>query len=387
MDEQRWSRRQLLAAFGTVAAGSVAGCSLGAPGQPATETPAPTPSTPENPPTPDAPPEFEALDIEPQEGGTDQPPAESTFTEVYRSVVDSVAAVRVQALSGTASGTAWVYDENHIVTNNHVVENGNSISIWFGDTGWRSARVVGTDIYSDLAVLRAPDLPAEATPLSLVDREPAIGTEVMAIGNPFGLAGSVSTGVISGRNRSIPGPQGFSIPDAVQTDAPLNPGNSGGPIVTLDGDVVAVANSGGGDNIGFGISAAMVKRVIPALLADGEYRHSYMGVELRDVVPPVVEANGFPISWGIYINDTVDDGPAEGVLQGSTGVRTVGNQRVGVGGDLLFRMDGTDIPNQQALSTFLALETSPGDTVDVEVLRDGSRQTVQLTLGARPEPA
>jgi S1-C subfamily serine protease len=209
---------------------------------------------------------------------------------------------------------------------------------------------------------------------------------VVAVGNPFGLSGSVSAGIVSGQNRTLPAANGFSIPDAVQTDAAVNPGNSGGPLVDLDGDVVGVVNAGGGDNIGFAISAAVVKRVIPALIQRGNYAHSYMGVELTSVTPPLVEANDLSTPWGVYIDSALPDAPADGVLEGSTGTRFVDGQRVPVGGDVVLRMDGTAIPTQQALSSFLALETSPQDTVDVEVVRDGRRQTVQLTLGRRPKP-
>jgi S1-C subfamily serine protease len=274
------------------------------------------------------------------------------------------------------------------VTNEHVVGDARSVSVWFNGVGWQEGETLATDVYSDLAVVEAPDRPDDIERIPLVASEPPVGTEVVAIGNPFGLSGSLSAGIISGQDRTLPAPNGFSIPDAVQTDAAVNPGNSGGPLVNLDGELVGVVNAGGGDNIGFAISAAMVDRVIPSLIRQGSYDHSYMGVNIAPVTPPVIEANDLSVNWGVYIDNVVDGGPADGVLQGSTGTESIvtENRRIGTGGDVVYRMGGVDIPTQQALSMFLALEVRPGDTVDVEVLRDSRRETVELTLGSRPEP-
>jgi serine protease Do len=380
MGERQWSRRRLLGALGAGLTGAVAGCSLDAPGGGTTDgTDSADPGGSEPLPTP------AELDIElaanEQLGQPTSPQA-----EVYRQLSPSVAAVRVRRPRGTASGTAWVYGDDSLVTNQHVVADAESVSVWFDSAGWQDASVVATDIYSDLAVLDPEDRPENAVPIPLVEREQPVGTAVVAIGNPFGLSGSLSAGIVSGQDRTLPAANGFSIPDAVQTDAAVNPGNSGGPLATLDGEVAGVVNAGGGDNIGFAISAAMVQRVVPSLVRTGSYDHPYMGVRLSGVTPPVVRANGLPISWGVYIDQVVDGGPADGTLQGSTTERTVDGQSVPAGGDVIYQMAGTDIPTQQALSTFLALETSPGDTIDVDVVRDGQRRTVQLTLGARPEP-
>jgi S1-C subfamily serine protease len=371
MANEPLSRRRLLGVLAAGCAG-LAGCSVGSPESSESaddRTPAGTVDE-----------QFESYATDTTAGG-------SAYSDVYEQVADSVAAVRVRQQFGSgASGTAWVYDENHLVTNEHVVSDAADVSVWFDGSGWQSAEVVATDVYSDLAVIRVDDRPDSAQPLSLAQEEPPIGTEVIAVGNPFGLSGSVSAGIVSGQDRTLPAANGFSIPDAVQTDAAVNPGNSGGPLVALNGRVVGVVNSGGGDNIGFGISAAMVQQVVPALITDGEYDHTYMGVRLRGVTPPIAEANDLPFSWGVYIAEVVDDGPSDGVLQGSTGETTVGGQSIDTGGDVVYRMGGADIPTQQALSSYLALETSPGDTVSVDVIRDGDSESVSLTLGERPAP-
>lgn len=366
MSNDRLTRRGLLAATGSALAAGVAGCATLAPGN----------SVSSDPPDPT---DADDTDLATQEG--------SAYTTVYRNVVDAVAAVRVRLPDGTSAGTAWLYDDRHLVTNEHVVADGETFSLWFRDDGWRAAAVVATDVYSDLAVLRPESIPDDADPIPLVEREPPVGTRVLAIGNPFGFSGSVTAGIISGVDRTLPAPNNFSIPDAVQTDAAVNPGNSGGPLVTLDGDVVGVINSGGGDNIGFAISAALTDRVVSSLLRTGDYDHSYMGIGLMDVTPPIVEANDLNVARGVYVDEVLAGAPSEGVLQGSSGTRIVDGEEVPVGGDVILHMGETAIPRRQALSTFLALETSPGDTIDVGVIRDGRRQTVQLPLGERPPPA
>ena len=298
----------------------------------------------------------------------------SRFTDVYRAVRDSVTEIRVQTSTGIGRGTGWVYDtDGHVVTNEHVVRGETAVSVRLRTGEWRSATVKATDVYSDLAVLAPDDLPDSAVALPLREQDPPIGEEVLAIGNPFGFSGSVSSGIVSGLNRSLPAAGGsrFSIPDAIQTDAPVNPGNSGGPLVDLQGNVVGVINSGGGDNIGFAISGALVSRVVPELVEDGDYDHSYMGITLRPVTPDIASDLGLQEASGIYVGEATDGGPADGVLQSE---------------DVIKRMGGQPIPTDQALSTFLALQTSPGDAIEIEVVRDGDRKTVTLTLGERPEP-
>jgi S1-C subfamily serine protease len=309
--------------------------------------------------------------------------------EAYREVTGSVARIRVYASSGTGGGTGWLYDDDHLVTNQHVVDGANDVYVRFPESGWTRSDVLATDVYSDLAVLSVDATPDSATPLALRQSDPPIGTAVIAIGNPFQRQGSVSAGIVSGVDRTLRLQNNFSIPDAIQTDAAVNPGNSGGPLVALDGDVVGVINASAvsGDNVGFAISGALTRQVVPDLIDDGDYDHSYMGIRLRSVGPLVTEANDIEQGLGVYVDEVVSGGPSDGVLQGSTGETTVnGVSGVGTGGDVILAMDETPIEQQEALSTFLALETSPDSTVDVTVLRDGREETVELTLGSRPEP-
>jgi S1-C subfamily serine protease len=368
MDSDRLSRRRFLGALGLAAAGA-AGCQ--SPGQVQEPTDTRTPE------------ESSGSQASSQTASLD----DDRYAAVYQQVAPAVASIRVHAPGGRGSqGSGFLVDDGYVVTNEHVVAGGEAFYTRFTETGWRDVTVVGTDVYSDLAVLEIDDPPARSEHLSFADDDPAVGTEVVAIGNPFGLSGSVSAGIVSGVDRTLRSANNFSIADAIQTDAAVNPGNSGGPLVNLDGDVLGVINSGGGDNVGFAISAQLARRVVPSLVRRGAYEHSYMGVLLRSVGPLVAEANDLPRATGVYIDETVDGAPSDGVLRGSTGSRVVSGTEVPTGGDVVLRLDGTPTPTRQELSAFLALESSPGDNVAVTLRRDGTRQTVDLRLGTRPAP-
>lgn len=378
MDDPRLSRRRLLASAGAALSVATAGCALEAPQLESENDPPTSTGFPD---------EFETPD-------TDQIPGESELGAVYEQVIDSVAAVRIEDTGGPlpGGGSAWVYQDNYLVTNDHVVELTEEPFVWFDGAGWREASIAGTDFHSDLAVIEVREgLPESATPLPLVSEPAGVGTPVAAIGNPFDLTSSFTTGVISGRNRNIDVPgRDFSIADGIQTDAAVNPGNSGGPLVTHEGEVAGVVSAGiegeRAQNVGFAVSAQMTERVIPALLEDGEFRHSYLGVFLEDVEPGHIEANDLGnVTWGVYVFDTIDGGPAEGILQGSTDTEIVRGSEFPVGGDVIVSMDDQDIPTRERLSAFLALETDPGDTIEIEIVRDGQRQTVDVTLGARDD--
>ena len=386
---KRLSRRQLLATAGTALAGATAGCSTSIFGGAGSEGPGsadpggadPVEGTLADP--------TESPVPTPAEGGT-------AVTEVYRETVGSVVLIRASTPQGRGQGSGFVFrSRNYLLTNQHVVEGATELEVRYSRGDWRTGEIVGTDYYSDLAVVEVGDPPEYATPLPLVETEPPIGTRIVAIGNPFGLEKTVSEGVISGTNRSMDvnyqRPGGFSIPDAVQTDAALNPGNSGGPLLTLGGKVVGVVRAGRGDNIGFGISAALTRRVASELIATGEFEHTFVGVTLEPVTPAVAEANGIGVPRGIIVVDTFEDSPASGVLHPSdestsTSSSTEGDgaASIPVGGDVLLAIDGVELTTTEDLGSYLALETGPGQTVEFRVLRDGSELTVPLELGERP---
>ncbi len=316
----------------------------------------------------------------------------SAFTDIYDAVIESVTQVHVFGIEnpetgaeGRGRGSGFLYDDRHVVTNDHVIADGEAADLQYTNGDWTSTTLAGRDAYSDLAVLEVDHVPDGVAPLSMVDERPVVGQQVVAVGNPYGLNGSMSAGIVSGVNRTLDHPQHhFSYPNVIQTDAPVNPGNSGGPLVDLDGEVVGVINSGGGDNIGFAISAALTNRVVPALIETGEYEHSYLGIGLRTVDRLIAEVNDLSEAAGVIVTDVFDDTAADGVLRPATRTAERRGAQLPVGGDVIRELDGTPIPDRHALSTYLALETSPGETIEVRLLRNGRLRTENLTLGSRP---
>jgi serine protease Do len=309
------------------------------------------------------------------------------YTNLYNEVIDSVVSIRVNAAAGAAQGSGFVYDFNgHVVTNQHVVRSADEVEVRFSNGDWRTAEVIGTDVYTDLAVISVDDVPDAAEPLPLAEGGYSQGTPVAALGNPLGLEGSITSGIVSGVNRSMRTEDNFVIPDTVQTDAGIDRGNSGGPLVTLDGEVVGVNRARQGASIGFAVSSHLTEQVVPELIADGEVEHPYMGVSTIDVSPTVANANGLDEPRGVLVAETPDGGPSDGVLRGSEQDEFNGMD-VFVGGDVIVSVDGTTIDSHEELSRYLMLHTEPDETIDVTVLRDGERVTEQVTLGTRPEPS
>lgn len=322
---------------------------------------------------------------EPSVAGLNQPD-DQPFAALYEAVSPSVVRIRVYNRSGVlGEGSGWLYEDDMLVTNNHVVAGGETVRVQFSNGDWVTAELQGNDPYSDLAVLTV-DSPVDADALPLLDERAPVGTRVAAVGSPLGLEGSLTTGVISGQNRTIRSVQNFTISGAIQTDAAVNPGNSGGPLLTLGGDVAGVITQAGGENIGFAVSAALVERVIPELIETGSYEHSYLGVRILPVTPLLADANDLEAARGIYIAAVPEGEPANGVLQGGTETVVVEGAPQPTGGDVIVALDGTRVDTTGQLGTYLALETSPGDTIQVTVIRDGEEQTVEVTLGTRPDP-
>ena len=316
--------------------------------------------------------------------------ADDRFAALYETASEAVVELRIHVPDDpleSGGGSGFFVDDRAIVTNAHVVGDNDTAEIRYPDDTWGNGTVIGIDPHSDLAVIVPDDQNEQTSILGLSDDVPPVGTEVMAIGSPFGFSASATTGIVSGMNRSLPAPTGFSIPAAIQTDAAINPGNSGGPLIDLAGTVIGVVFAGAGENVGFAISTPLMDRVLPVLMEGDEYEHSYMGVELTDVSPRIADANDVPEASGVYIHDIVDNGPADGILQGSTDEQMMDGEQVPVGGDVIVAIDEIAVPHLDAFSTLLALETSPGDQIEIERYQDGSLETVELELASRPDQA
>ena len=306
-------------------------------------------------------------------------PETGDFAALYDRTADAVVKIRVGSPTGGSQGSGFLYQGQHVVTNHHVVADAESVTVQFSDGVWRSASVVGTDVYTDLAVLRVESVPAGVDPLPVATDLPREGEPVAALGSPFGLRGTITHGIVSGINRSMEVGDGFSIPDTVQTDAPINPGNSGGPLVSMDGAVVGVNRARGGDNVGFAISAHVVHEVVPELIQRGKFEHAFVGIRSVPVTPSVATANGLDRATGIAVVEVLAEGPADGALRaGNTDEGTVTD------GDVIVAIDGTPVRTHEDLSRFLLLQADPGEVVTFTVVRDGTRQPVDVRLGERP---
>jgi 2-alkenal reductase len=293
-----------------------------------------------------------------------------------------------------AQGSGFIYDtDGHIVTNAHVVEGTDQLDVTFSDGTILPAKIVGEDLHSDLAVIKVDHLPDGVAPLPLGDIDHlAVGQTVVAIGNPFGLEGTLTRGIISALGRNIPALTLFSIPQAIQTDAAINPGNSGGPLLTLQGEVIGVnaqietvgtspANSG----VGFAIPVSIVKLVVPELIKKGSYEWAWLGVRGGDLSPRLAEANNVPVDRGAYISEVVSGGPAEKAgMRGSSGTKVIEERSLPVGGDVITAIDGHTVRSFDDILIYIALHTQPGQTVTLSIYRDGKVQEIQVVLEARP---
>ncbi len=297
-------------------------------------------------------------------------------------------------------GSGFVWDkEGHIVTNNHVVANAAKIRVVFADSTSVPAEVVGTDPHSDLAVIRV-DLPADhLQPIQVADStEVKVGQLAVAIGNPFGLEGTMTVGFVSALGRSLPvaseGGMGslYTIPDIIQTDAPINPGNSGGVLVNRKGQLIGVptaiespvrANAG----IGFAVPAAIVQQVVPDLIETGEHEHPWLGVSGTSLTAELAEAMGLDANQrGVLVMDVVDGSPAaEADLRGSDREVEIEGQEVPVGGDVIVAIEDQEVKEFEDLVAYLVRSVSVGETVTLTVLRDNGQERVEVTLSARPE--
>jgi serine protease Do len=303
-----------------------------------------------------------------------------------------------QVQQGLASGFVWD-QAGHIVTNNHVVDGASQITVRFSDGTTVPAKVVGTDVNSDLAVIQVQAPAGELHPVQVADSgQLKVGQLVVAIGNPFGLQGSMSAGIVSALGRSLPvgnlnsqGPT-YSIPDIIQTDAPINPGNSGGVLTNDEGQVIGVTAAiespvGVSAGIGFAIPSAIVQKVVPVLIKSGHYTWPWLGVSGGDLDPSLAKAMGLnPNQRGALLGDVVAGGPADKAgLHGSSKQVTIQGQTVNVGGDVIIAVNGTPVNGFDDVIAYLANNTQVGETVNLTILRQGKEQTVAVTLAARPQ--
>jgi S1-C subfamily serine protease len=341
------------------------------------------------------------------------------FSKVEKSVVQVASKEDTGISLGSTLGSGFVYDKNgHIVTNYHVIAGAvRNVQITFLDGTVYNARLIGGDPFSDLAVLKIEvnNIPSDKLiSLPIGDSTSLrIGEQIVAIGNPFGLSGSMTEGIISGLGRLIPSsPESprnpsddilppaaeslsstYSIPDIIQIDAPINPGNSGGPLLNIRGEVIGIntaifSTTGASAGIGFAIPSNTIKKVVPSLIATGSYQHPYIGIVGTDITPEIADALGLPEARGFLVTDVTPASPAQKAgIQGGNGgnsLTTIGGREMRIGGDVILKIDDRTVRKIDDILTYLEREKKVGDTVQFTVLRNGVTENIKLTLGPRP---
>ncbi len=333
---------------------------------------------------------------------------QTTFQQIYQNVNPSVVNIQVTQDAGQfgvtgGEGSGFVWDaEGHIVTNNHVIENASSITVTFADGTVADAKLVGADPESDLAVIQVDPAAAELRPVTMADSQAVqVGDLVIAIGNPYGLSGTMTQGIVSALSRSLTVDEGssipnssstgsYSIPDIIQTDAAINPGNSGGVLVDVDGHVVGVtaaiqSTSGSNSGIGFVIPAHIVQRVVPVLITDGSYAHPRLGISGTTLTPSVASQVDLDESQrGVLVITVTAGGPADKAgVQASTQQRSRNGQTSLVtAGDVITAIDDQPVITFEDLSSYLFNNTQVGQKVKLTVLRGGMEKTLEVTLEA-----
>lgn len=300
----------------------------------------------------------------------------------------------LQGLAPVASGSGFTYDsQGHVITNNHVVEEADAVDVTFPDGTVLPAQVVGTDPYSDVAVLKVNASPSLIKPILFGDSSKiAVGQRIFALGNPFGLRASMTEGIVSQIDRELQTELGYLIIGVIQVDAAVNPGNSGGPLLDASAEVVGVntairTTTGEFSGVGFAIPINMVRKVANSIIATGKFDHPYVGIRGTDVTLGIAQAMDLMEPRGFLVTEVVPDGPADQAgIRGGTREEVVDGVPMILDGDVILAVDGEEIIGLYDALSYIEGNKSPGDKIAFTIIRDGKTQTLDLTLGVRPPP-
>lgn len=318
-----------------------------------------------------------------------------SLIDLFEKTEDGVVQISTSSSSlfSNGVGSGVVYDKNgHIITNHHVIQGAESINVRFTDGKSYKATMVGTDPSSDLAVIKI-DADRDYVTLPIGDSSDVkVGQKVAAIGNPFGLSGSMSAGIVSQIGRFLPSQDDsrFSISDIIQTDAAINPGNSGGPLLNMYGEVIGInsailSRTGDFNGVGLAIPSNIVLKVIPVLINDGEFKHPWIGITGQTVDPDLAKILGIDTTQSVLIVSVVHDSPADKAgLKGSSITKMIDGLEYVIGGDIIVSIDGKEIRSMNDIIIHLQREKTVGEKMDLGILRDGKPMNIELTLGARP---
>ena len=291
-------------------------------------------------------------------------------------------------------GSGFVYDNlGHIITNAHVVNGANKATVTFLDGSQYDAEIIGIDKFTDIAVIKVNEKPRLLHPLQIGDSSQLrVGEPVAAIGNPFGLSGSMTSGIVSQMGRLLPSQDsGFSIPDVIQTDAAINPGNSGGPLLNMKGQVVGINTaiqsiSGGNTGIGFAVPSNTAIKIVPSLIEDGEYHHPWIGITGQDIDTELAKVLDLKQAKGFLVITVVDGSPADKAgLKGVTQTQVINGKEYPADGDVIISVDDKEVRKISDILIHLQREKSVGDTMVLGILRDGGFMHIYLELVERPD--
>ena len=321
-----------------------------------------------------------------------------TLVELFEKSEEGVVKIQVvrnKIPGDTGSvGSGFVYDNlGHIITNAHVVNGANKATVTFLDGSQYDAEIIGIDKFTDIAVIKVNEKPRLLHPLQIGDSSQLrVGEPVAAIGNPFGLSGSMTSGIVSQMGRLLPSQDsGFSIPDVIQTDAAINPGNSGGPLLNMKGQVVGINTaiqsiSGGNTGIGFAVPSNTAIKIVPSLIEDGEYHHPWIGITGQDIDTELAKVLDLKQAKGFLVITVVDGSPADKAgLKGVTQTQVINGKEYPADGDVIISVDDKEVRKISDILIHLQREKSVGDTMVLGILRDGGFMHISLELVERPD--
>ena len=319
---------------------------------------------------------------------------EYSLIDIFEKSEESI--VQVSVLRGESDGgmgSGFVYsDEGYVITNQHVVQDAERVMITFLDGEAYIGNVVGSDRDLDIAVVKVEPTNTYLQPIKIGDSSKLkVGEKIAAIGNPFGLSGSMTSGIVSQMGRLLPQETGYSIPDVIQTDAAINPGNSGGPLINMKGEVVGIntaiqSATGEFSGIGFAVPSNTVKKVVPVLIQDGEFKHPWMGISGTDVDPELAEVRELNSSKGFLVVSVIEGSPAETAgLLGVTETKEMDGREFALDGDIILSIDGETVRKISDILVHLQREKSVGDEMVLSVNRDGEILELTMVLEERPQ--
>jgi len=320
-----------------------------------------------------------------------------SLIQIFERAETGVVRVNIQrseeVVSTNGVGSGFVFDKNgHVITNAHVVENSDKVVVTFLDGRSYNAEVIGVDPATDISVIRVDAEPSLLKPLLIGDSSNLkVGMQVAAIGNPFGLSGSMTSGIVSALGRLLPQESGFSIPDVIQTDAAINPGNSGGPLLNSRGEVVGIntaiqSATGEFTGVGFAIPSNTIAKIVPKLISDGTYHHPWVGIAGRDINPDLAKVLHLTDARGFLIVNVVEGSPADKAgLKGSSETKEIDGIEYLIGGDVVLSVDGNVVRKIDDILIHLQRYKSVGDEMVLEILRDGRVTNIVVKLDERPD--